>query len=259
METKEFKARCSSLGILTDYTTITEKQAETLAEFAKKDKLTDKQKEEHKRLTDILENPKITTGAKTKLREWFVYKKFRDKDYNFIKEAVKGHMMEDESIYLVDRVLFGGVGLYKNAEKKEDDFIQGECDVDFEDTVIDVKSCWDSKTFYSKLEEGLTKEYIWQLKGYARLYKKSKAILAYTLVDTPTYACLQAYHRGIKMDSIEFEQDYSHIPENEKVLAYEVPLEDSDDKIIEDGVTRCREYLDSYQKSIKGKFGVLLK
>jgi hypothetical protein len=259
MNIKEYKARCSSLGVLTDTTKLTDAQIKTLDDFSKKEKLTDKQKDEQKRLINIRDNPKLTQGAKTKLKEWYVYKKFRDKDYPFLKEAVKGNLMEDESIYLVDRVLFGGVGLYKNSERKEDELIEGECDVEFDDVVIDVKSCWDSKTFYGKLEEGLTRDYVWQLKGYARLYNKSRAILAYTLVNTPTYACLQACHRGVKMDEITFDVDYSHIPENERVIAYEVNLEDSDDKIIEDGVVKCREFLEEYTKGLENKFGIIHK
>lgn len=263
MDWNNWKIRCSSLGVITGDIGLTEKQEEKMKELLEKDKIkpiTQNQREELNRYLFVKNNPELSTGAKTYLEEVSCYDWGKDKDYPFIKEVVKGNMMEQTSIELVDNVLYGGeVGLYKNTEKKSDDFIEGECDIDFDDTVIDVKTCLDSKTFRKKLKEGLTHDYIWQLKGYARLYNKKRALLCYTLVDTPNYAALQAYFRGHKMDTIDFDCTYAHIPEKDRVIAFEVQLEDSDNKLIEERVAMSRKYISDYENRFFENTGKILK
>ena len=250
-----YKGRCSNLGTLLQMSALTEKQLETLAELTIKEKLTDKQKETWQDLKFKHENPTLMQGAKTLLNDWYAYNKGLDKEYSFIKETQKGIMMEDKGIEFFDDFILGGVGLIKNTERKENDFIQGTCDIQYNDFTADIKCPWDSKTFYRKVTDTIDKDYIWQGKGYSILYNKPKAYLSYILLDTPTWSCLQASFKGIRLDQIEFESTYSHIPENERIFIIEIPILESDETTIIEGVKIARDYLTEYDSLITSKLG----
>ena len=189
------------------------------------------------------------------LREYYAYKKGLDKGRTYVKDIQKGILMEGSTIELVDEVIFGSQGLAKNEEHLSNEFIQGTPDVIGDDFVLDVKSPWDSKTFYNKVTQAIENDYIWQLKGYCWLTDKPKAILAYGLVNTPTYACLMASYQGKPMEQTEYDSTYEHIPENERVLAYDIPIESVDAIRIEKGILMCRDYLTWYDGLIKSVIG----
>lgn len=262
---KEFKGRCSSLGTLIQVTSLTDKQLEDIAKYEVREKLegkaglTDNMKAELERLRNKLANPELIDGAKTLLREWYAYKKGLDKGRSYIKDVQKGILMEDYTIELVDDVIFGSQGLVKNEEHLSNDFIQGTPDVIGDDFVLDVKSTWDSKTFFNKLTDKVDIDYIWQLKGYCWLTNKSRGILGYGLVNTPTHACLMASFQNKPFEQIEYDCTYEHIPENERVIAYEIPIETSDSDKIEKGVLMCRDYLTWYDSLLKEKLGNVSK
>lgn len=252
---QEYKARCSQLGTLLQMSALTENQLATLAELTIKEKLTEKQAETYKQLKFKHENPELLQGAKTLLNDWYAYQKGLDREFQFIKQAQKGIMMEDVGIEFFDNFILGGVGIQKNTEQKSNDFIQGTCDINYDDFTTDIKLPWDSKTFYSKVTETVDKDYIWQGRGYSILYNKPKAYLAYILVDTPTWGCLQAHSRNIKMDVIEFESSYSHIPESERIYIVEIPITEKDESEIISGVKIARDYLKEYDSFIQSKLG----
>lgn len=260
---KEFKGRCSSLGTLIQVTSLTDTQLENIAKYEIREKiegkggLTDNMKKELSALRYKLNNPELIDGAKTLLREWYSYKIGLDRGSIFNESIQKGIMMEDESINLIDSVIFGEVGLVKNTEFKSNKFIDGTCDVQHEEYVVDTKTALDSKTFHEKALNPPTIKQIWQLKGYAILYKKSKAILAHTLVNTPTWACLKASHSGRPFEKIEFDCTYEHIPQEKRVICYDIPLEASDEKQIESGIKMCRDYLVWYDSLVKSKLGTV--
>jgi hypothetical protein len=254
---KEFKAHCSSLGTLMQLTSLTDKQLEKIAEYSIKPKLTEKQSQELKELTHRRDNPELLVGAKTMLREWYAYQIGKDKDRIFSKETQKGIVMENTTIELLDDIVFGSQGLVKNIEFSSNDFIQGTPDVIGDDFILDAKSPWDSKTFYNKLTEPVDTDYIWQIKGYCVLKNKSRGILGYGLVNTPTYAYLQASYHNRPFDEIVFESTYEHIPESERVIGYKIPILESDEKEIEVAIKRCRDYLVWYDSLVKKKLGTV--
>lgn len=260
---KEFKGRCSSLGTLIQITSLTDTQLENVAKLEIREKLegkaglTEKMKKDLADLRYKLANPELIDGAKTLLREWYSYGIGLDKGNIFNESIMKGIMMEDTSIELVDNVIFGEVGLIKNTEFKSNDFIEGTCDIKHKDWVVDTKTALDTKTFHEKAVNPPTLKQIWQLKGYAILYNKSKAIIAHTLVNTPTWACLKASHSGRPFEQIEYDCTYEHIPENERVIAYNIPIETADQVQIEKGILMCRDYLSWYDGLIKSKLGTV--
>ena len=101
------------------------------------------------------------------------------------KYLSKGIECEDDSIELFNNVFFKS--LVKNTERITNDFITGECDLIDNDTVIDIKTSWNLKTFAEQRRKSTC--YEWQLRGYMWLYGKDKACTAHCLVDTPKDLC----------------------------------------------------------------------
>ena len=75
----------------------------------------------------------------------------------------------------------------KNTERLSNIFITGECDINAEDKIIDIKTSWSLETFPPSPEDINNKDYEWQLRAYMWLYNKPKAELAYCMVSTPDY------------------------------------------------------------------------
>ena len=139
-------------------------------------------------LSQIMTDPKgkgevLSVGAKTYIRKQaieFVYG-FDEKISS--KYMDKGIQVEDQSIELLNSVLF--TSYQKNIERKDNDWITGECDIFTGDSIIDIKSSWSLTTFPALAEQGEDKDYEWQLRAYMWLWNVDKASIAYCLVSTP--------------------------------------------------------------------------
>ena len=135
-------------------------------------------------MTDPVKKTEIlSVGAKT-----FITKQAIEFVYGFdekisSKYMDKGIQVEDESIELLNSVLF--TSYQKNTERKENDWISGECDIFTGDSIIDIKSSWSLTTFPVLAEQGEDKDYEWQLRGYMMLWDVDQASIAYCLVSTP--------------------------------------------------------------------------
>lgn len=99
------------------------------------------------------------------------------------KYTEKGIEVEDQSIELYNSVFF--TNYTKNTERRETEYLTGEPDIVDDDEIIDVKSSWDLDTFPASSRAGEKKEYEWQARAYMHLFDKSKAKVAYCMVDTP--------------------------------------------------------------------------
>ena len=125
----------------------------------------------------------LSVGAKT-----FITKQAIEFVYGFdekisSKYMDKGIQVEDQSIELLNSVLF--TSYQKNTERKENDWITGECDIFTGDSIIDIKSSWSLTTFPVLSEQGEDKDYEWQLRAYMMLWDVDSASIAYCLVSTP--------------------------------------------------------------------------
>lgn len=125
----------------------------------------------------------LSVGAKT-----FIAKQAKEFVYGFderisSKYMDKGIQVEDQSIELLNSVLF--TSYQKNTERKENDWITGECDIFTGDSIIDIKSSWSLTTFPVLAEQGEDKDYEWQLRAYMMLWDVDHASIAYCLVSTP--------------------------------------------------------------------------
>jgi len=89
----------------------------------------------------IMSNAKVkgelSAGCKTYLENWYA----NDNEEIHSKYFDKGNMVEIECIDLMASVLDKGLA-FKNDEHKEDEYFTGTCDVQLDDTIVDVKSVW---------------------------------------------------------------------------------------------------------------------
>lgn len=106
------------------------------------------------------------------------------------KYLLKGRAVEDESINLYNSVFFTMAS--KNTERKENDFLTGECDIDlvnpFDENdakIVDIKSSWSLETFPALTEDIDAKDYEMQLRGYMMLWNRMSSELAFCMVSTP--------------------------------------------------------------------------
>lgn len=178
---KPFKFRASSLGrIMGEPLTIDQSLlTEELRTICRKTKKTD----EDKALLAPYKEQSLSAGAKTYLDQVakeFVYgyeKKFSSKFTD------KGLMVEDDSIELYNSVFF--CSLTKNTERRENEWITGECDLVASDEIIDIKSAWSLDTFPATSLQAHDSDYEWQGRAYMWLWDKPRFKVAWCLVDTP--------------------------------------------------------------------------
>jgi len=201
-------------------------------------------------LGKIMTNPRkksetLSATCKTYIKELVKEDLFGYKSTIDSKYLTKGIDMEDTSIDLYNEV--HGTLYLKNTERLENEFITGECDINAEDKIIDIKSSWSLETFPASPEDidAVKTGYEWQLRAYMWLYDKPKAELAYCMVSTPDYLLKEWDNLGIhKVDShdpflrvttISFERD----TEKEELIAQRVK--------------DCREFYNEYKDSILNK------
>jgi len=94
----------------------------------------------------------------------------------------KGNLQENDSIALFNSVMFSNYS--KNTERLNNEWLTGEADIVADDQIIDIKTSWSLETYPATSEEGINKDYEWQLRTYMMLYDKNYASLVYCMVST---------------------------------------------------------------------------
>jgi hypothetical protein len=182
----------------------------------------------------------LSQTCKSYLHAWYA----NDKEEIYSKYFNKGIEVENDLIDFMADVL--GFGLAeKNKVRLHEDWIEGECDVNLPNCVVDVKASWNKTTLHKQILEGIDINYRWQLVGYCFLYKKPKAILFYGLMNTPS-------------TDYEDEVVYEDLPPNERWVAYEVIPTQKDFDDIKERVLKCRDYLKEYDILIKSQLGKII-
>jgi hypothetical protein len=99
----------------------------------------------------------------------------------------KGILVEQASIDLRNDVFF--TDYQKNTERRENDWLTGECDIFTGSGIIDIKSSWSLATFPATrakaLKDAEKAGYDWQLRGYMMLWNVDLAEVNYCIVNTP--------------------------------------------------------------------------
>jgi hypothetical protein len=109
----------------------------------------------------------------------------------------------------------------KNKERRNNEFITGECDIVLSDRIPDIKLSWSLETFpeTKRIAQSDAKKsgYDWQLHGYMWLWDKHKAEIAYCMVSTPEeyvkeWDCAEAHFVDhidpvLRLTVVEYERD----------------------------------------------------
>lgn len=179
----------------------------------------------------------LSQTCKSYLTEWYA----NDNEQIHSKYMDKGNEVEDDLIDFMADVLGYGMA-EKNRVTVSDEYMQGTCDVDLPNCIVDVKASWNRKTLQQQVIEDINADYEWQLQGYMHLYKKDEAILFYGLMNTPE-------------TDYSAEVVYEDMPVSERWIAYKIKKDDAKIQAIIERVKMCREYLNEYDILIKSKLG----
>jgi hypothetical protein len=199
-------------------------------------------------LSDIMIDPKtgdgLSVGAKTALNA--IGKEFA---YNFVEVITskyfdKGMQCEDAAIKLYNSVLF--TNHVKNTERKNNEWITGECDILVPGKkVIDIKCAWSLPTFpatTAEVESTAKKSgYDWQGRAYMWLNDVDHFEVAYCMVSTPE-------------DLIKYEQPdlhfVDHIDPHLRVTRAFYTRDKALEEKIKHKVELARDYLKNYTAQI---------
>ncbi|RYE43985.1 MAG: hypothetical protein EOP24_26130 [Hyphomicrobiales bacterium] len=175
----------------------------------------------------------LSVGAKTYIRELAAQEIFGVDFEVSSKQMEKGILVEPDSIDLLNRVR--GLSLVKNAERRSNDFITGECDL-FCATACrghDVKSSWSIATFPIATVDCEDKLYEWQMRGYMALWNAEQWEVNYCLVDTPS--------KLIGFEPLQMHV-VDHIPEHMRLTTWTVERDEAKEAAMFQKVMHAREY-----------------
>jgi hypothetical protein len=170
------------------------------------------------------------------------------------KYLEKGITNELGAIELVNEVY--GTNYKKNETRLTNEYLTGECDIEADDEIPDVKCCWDRFTFAEAKVNAKT-NYEWNMRGYMELWDKPKSSIIFCLTDMPDEMLLKQlesasfpyngdlpdfiairmvinamfdkdnFHRFLEMAPIDLDKvkkqidNFVHIPKKDKVFRFE--------------------------------------
>lgn len=267
-----FKIRASATNEILFDVGLTDNQKKELDELEKRfngygKPLTEKQNE--KRLELIAKRdakPQLTQGVKTYCKKWLKNKLYGRREEIKSKFISKGNKCEEDGFTLMALYVIKDM-VYKNTERKSNEWLEGECDLFHNKVVYDNKSSWSLETFPMYDEEATNDDYIKQLNSYAWLWDAEKAVLCYTLIDTPDEEVEQAIRwvsdhnkrykivermiytkdnferlKSIYFDSATIDT-FIQIPEDERVVSFDIEIDLTMRDKLKRNVELCREYI----------------
>jgi hypothetical protein len=224
MDTKQFKARCSSLG-------------------------------------KIFTNPRskaesISETTKTYLEEWMVEQKFGIRKDIASRYLEKGLQMEDTAIQEYANLF--KVDAVKNDEWFENDYITGTPDIILDNKIVDIKCSFSAFTFPMFDTELKNKAYEYQLQGYMYLTGKTEAEIAYFLLNSPESVILGEAKKilytealgqewlDIIVEEVREAHSYDDIDIKDRCKIFKVERDDTIISEIKNRVENCRDYVKQY-------------
>ena len=176
----------------------------------------------------------LSVGAKTYIRELAAQEIFGVDFEVSSKYIEKGIEAEGDSIDLLNSVR--GLSLVKNTERRDNEFITGECDL-FDDDAKrghDIKTSWSIATFPIIVADCEDKLYEWQMRCYMALWDADEWEVNYCLVDTPD--------RLIGFEPMQLHV-VSHLPEWMRVTTWTIKRDLEKEAAIFEKVKAANEYM----------------
>ena len=205
----------------------------------------------------------LSKTAQKHLLDVYISEKYNRKRDIQTKQMKKGVEVEQESIDLLSMYL--KKPFTKNTERFSNKYITGLPDI-IDDGIIDIKSSYDLWTFLGNIPDKLDNLYYWQMQSYMWLTGKTKATIAYCLVNTPDNIIQQEkYYLLKKLDVIseespefvreamklELNMKFDDIAMEERILMFDVSRNEDDILRIEQKVEKAREYLQDIENTHK--------
>lgn len=143
-------------------------------------------------LKKLMTNPRSKSELLSETTKTWIKELVKEEFYGYHSEISskaieKGNLNEYEAIELLNDVLFKAYK--KNNRRKENEWLTGECDIDGDDIIRDIKNSWSLETFPAFIEdaEKIVKDsgYDWQVRGYMILWDKPKASIDFCITSTP--------------------------------------------------------------------------
>lgn len=175
----------------------------------------------------------LSVGAKTYIRSLAAQEIFGVDFEVYSKEMEKGIIVEPDAISLLNRVR--GLDLEKNAERKSNNWIAGECDL-FDHARRcghDLKSSWSVATFPLLSSDCEDKLYEWQMRGYMMLWEADEWEVNYVLLSTPEHLAKW------EPPSMHF---VDHIPEHMRLTTWTVRRDEEKEVAMIGKIKAAREY-----------------
>jgi hypothetical protein len=281
MDFSTYKFSCTSLKSLMapSKEVITDKQLADLEYLYKKERcgleLTPKQVAEKARLEarrDGSDATFLSAGCKKYLKHLYAKERYGIR-YQLlgrqeVVQMIKGIKTEKQAIDLLARV--DGRPYYRYKKPISNKYLTAKLDIlnapsmKKSDRVLDIKSCYDHRTFMARVDGPLSDADRYQMQGYLAITGKEVGEVVYCLVGYPDevlqeqYELLQAkmcmggpitedfLHAWKKAEASML---FSDIAPEERVIAREVVRDDIVIEEIYDRVATCRKWLTNYDLS----------
>ncbi len=133
----------------------------------------------------------------------------------------------------------------KNNERFENEYLTGQPDIILDDCIIDIKTSWSLETWPATPDEGVNKEYMWQLIGYCWLLDKPQAELIYCMIDTDD-SLLNEW------DNI-FIHKVSHIDPTKRITVLKYAMIPDAINEMKEKLTAANEYYSQYINQLNNK------
>lgn len=175
----------------------------------------------------------LSVGAKTYVRR-LAAEAIYGVDFEVSSKYIeKGNLVEGDSIALLNRVR--GLALKKNAERRNDGFLTGECDL-FDPPRRhghDLKSAWSFATFPIAEIDCIDSDYEWQARGYLKLWDADSWSIDYALVNTPEHLI------GYEPPTMHF---VDHIPEHMRLTTWTITRDLDKEALMVEKIKHARAY-----------------
>ena len=228
--------------------------------------LTDIQEQDIKDLIIKRDTDELPEGAKSHCKRWlkeFLYGRREPLNNKYVN---KGNAAEEAAFTVMAVQLKMGM-VYKNTERRQNEFAVGECDLNHKGVVYDNKCSWSLDTFPMYETEIPDAKYWWQLQNYSTNWECEWLCLCYTLINSSYEEVEKAikwvdgadekYKVAERMifDKKEFEYMKGHffetatlntfieIPEEKRIKTFYFEPDPKAQAFIEKRSYMCREYI----------------
>jgi len=227
--------------------------------------LTSLQNEKRIELFEKSKNKELPDGAETYCKKWLKEYLYGRREELKAKQVRKGNDTEEDGFTLMATELKLGM-VYKNKERKSNEWMEGECDLSLPNNVYDNKSSFSLSTF-PMFENDFDKRYWWQLQVYGCLWDAVNLNLCYTLNNDTDIevekACryIEDHNERYKIaermifTSAHFEHckmaifpeatltSFIEIPKYDRIRHFKFQRDDNAIEKIKDRVLLCRDYI----------------